>query len=488
MRLVGSTRSVPGLAVICANCNEEVPEGEFCPECGEPSLLEGRYRLEASVGRGGMGTTYRAVDVDDGGEVAVKELPVRRVDTVKAMELFEREASVLEELDHPGVPDYHDDFSAGEGSDLSLYLVQEFIEGETLEAYLDRHRPTEEEVLETLENVLEIFEYLHGLEPPVIHRDVKPDNIMRRCESGELVLVDFGAVREVVEQSESGGSTVAGTFGYMAPEQFMGRAEPSTDIYGIGATAVSMLAGRHPRELLNHNRELEWRSAVDVGPAVEAVIGEMLESDPGRRPSGAAELAERIRRIRSGESTDVPSTRTSNSPAPVDLPSPPRELPEDFLDDHGTGTKWKLKFGLIFGVIPLPIIVVGAGSAFVLPAADALGTLGVTTLFVLLFGSVGGGIAYSGWRRKATLEDVYRHGRLTQADITRVTHSSYRSNDQSATRIRYRFELDARPYTGYGDTFDVAASKVDREGRIPVLYDPDDPDRNMALMTHIPID
>lgn len=191
--------------MICAACHVEVEGRDSCPACGETPLLDDRYALREVVGSGGTGRTYRAERVDDGAVVAIKELPIGQVDTVKAMELFEREASVLEQLDHPGIPVYHEDFSAGEGHGAAAYLVQEFVDGETLAELLDRERWTEEDVVGMMAELLEIFEYLHDRDPPVVHRDVKPSNIMRRRETGELVVVDFGSVREAVDPSGEGG-------------------------------------------------------------------------------------------------------------------------------------------------------------------------------------------------------------------------------------------------------------------------------------------
>lgn len=211
--------------MICASCGEPT-SGNPCETCGFDPLLQGRYRLIDVAGHGGLGTTYRAHDTRHDRTVAIKELPLKRASSPKHSQLFEREAQVLQQLDHPTIPAYVDHFSAGRGKHRALYLVQEFIEGTDLQASLDHTRYSVRHVLEILVEVLPALIYLHELSPPVVHRDIKPHNLMR-SESGRLYLVDFGSVRDALQDDDLGGSTVAGTFGFMAPEQFMGAASPA---------------------------------------------------------------------------------------------------------------------------------------------------------------------------------------------------------------------------------------------------------------------
>src|SRR4029077_17032967 len=129
----------------------------------------------------------------------------------------------------------------------ALYLVMEKIEGESLAALRARSATlSEAEVVRLLQDAADVLDYLPGRAPPVIHRDIKPGNVIRRPD-GSFAFVDFGAVRDKLRPE--GGSTVVGTFGYMAPEQMQGRALPASDVYAIGATAVSMLTGCEPEEL-----------------------------------------------------------------------------------------------------------------------------------------------------------------------------------------------------------------------------------------------
>lgn len=221
--------------MLCAACSETLPEpADRGPKCQGETALDGRYVLDSVVGSGALGTTYRAVRLADQMVVAIKELSMRRADSLKTLELCEREARVLRQLDHPGIPHYLDDFHVGTGKQTSYYIVQELIEGRTLAEMMETKRFHETEILELAGAIVEILRYLHHRAPPVIHRDIKPGNIMVRTdrkitEPGAVVLIDFGAVRDVMKDPALGGSTVAGTFGYMAPEQFRGVATPATD-------------------------------------------------------------------------------------------------------------------------------------------------------------------------------------------------------------------------------------------------------------------
>src|SRR5262245_25121501 len=123
--------------MLCAECARPIDHGsERCPHCTADPRLAGRYVLEEIVGRGALGVPYRATKLETNEIVAIKELSLRTVDEVKAIELFEREARVLRQLDHPSIPRYVEDFQAGAGRNAAFYVVQEFIRGRTLKEEL----------------------------------------------------------------------------------------------------------------------------------------------------------------------------------------------------------------------------------------------------------------------------------------------------------------------------------------------------------------
>ncbi|MBI3179715.1 MAG: serine/threonine protein kinase [Deltaproteobacteria bacterium] len=239
------------------------------------------------IGHGANGSTYRCRDEVTGELVAVKELPLGPAATLKALELAEREATVLRQLHHAKIPKYLDHFTAGQGKHSAHVLVQELIEGHDLSKELEARRFNEEEVLRLTEEILEVLEYLHTLSPPVIHRDIKPRNVIRRPD-GTHALVDFGSVRDAIKNPDLGGSTIAGTFGFMAPEQLVGDAHPSSDLYGLGALAVSLLTRKAPATFGTDLRSA-WVLHAQPSPVTRAFIDRLIDPDPGRRPRSAVE-------------------------------------------------------------------------------------------------------------------------------------------------------------------------------------------------------
>lgn len=280
--------------LICGSCHGHLSaKSAACPLCGEDPRVDARYWLDRVLGSGASGTTFLAsVEAAPSKRVALKELSVRALHSFKALELFERETAVLRSLRHPAIPAYVEHFHLQSGKQVSLYLVQEFIQGHTLEEELKSERFDEAQLLGMLGELLDVLEYLHQCSPAVIHRDIKPSNIMRRQADGRLVLIDFGAVREVVKDPDLGGSTVAGTFGYMAPEQFAGVALPTTDLYGLGVTLLTLLTRRQPQEMLDAHHVLQWRGHVKSSDRLLRVLERLLEPDYKSRASSASQVRE----------------------------------------------------------------------------------------------------------------------------------------------------------------------------------------------------
>ncbi|GEM_PF-6454926 len=251
------------------------------------TVIHDRYVVSRVLGRGSFGTTYAARNLDDDALVAVKVLDLRRVDDWKAVELFEREARVLASLDHPQIPRYIDFVPLAE--DHSALLVQALAPGRSLEARLaDGQRFDEDRVRYIAAQLLEILVYLAGRLPPVIHRDIKPGNILL-SDDDRCYLVDFGSVRDAVEAERSGGSTVAGTFGYMAPEQLHGAANPSSDLYGLGMTLVHLLTGTAPSELERRRLKVDYRADIQISDGLAAFVDRLIEPmQEDRYPNPAA--------------------------------------------------------------------------------------------------------------------------------------------------------------------------------------------------------
>lgn len=262
-----------------------------------PEILQGRYQLEDTLGQGGMGITYKATDLRTLQTVAVKQLHLSRLKDWKALELFEREAAILQQLHHPRLPAYRDYFSIETASDAQFCLVQDYIAGKTLKQVIEEGwRGSEKEIFDIFRQLVGILAYLHGLRPPVIHRDLNPKNIIcapakkAGASPFDVYLVDFGAVQDQIRTTTLGSSTMIGTFGYVPLEQFNGRAVPASDYYALGATLLFMLSHRHPTEFETADLKIDFRAAVNASPTMLRLLDGLLEPSPEKRLDSPQEI------------------------------------------------------------------------------------------------------------------------------------------------------------------------------------------------------
>lgn len=283
-----------------------------------PEPVAAEYELDRELGRGAQGIAYLARDRDSGDRVVVKRLSLPMAPDWKSIELFEREAEVLRQLDHPRIPSYLDEFSLGvdaaaEGEEPTVevpefYLVREYAPGTPLQSLVDDGETWEGPDLERfLEEMLEVLSYLHDKNPPVVHRDIKPANIVWSEEELQLGgievsaseadvyrLVDFGTVQEALAPQE-GGSTFVGTAGFMPPEQMRGQARPASDLYALGATALHLASGRHPSDHFGSDMQLDVRSHTDLDSKLRWLLDGLLAPDLGDRYADAEAVLEDLR-------------------------------------------------------------------------------------------------------------------------------------------------------------------------------------------------
>jgi serine/threonine protein kinase len=242
-------------------------------------IIAERYRIIETLGQGGNGITYKAEDLKSSEQVALKALSFHHMTDWKQMELFEREAQTLASLNHPGIPKYLDYFQVDTSEDRGFYIVQQLVVGKSLaELVKNGWRTNEAGVRKIATQVLNILIYLQKLKPPVFHRDIKPQNLIGG-KDGKVYLVDFGAVQNTYRSTFSYGSTVVGTFGYMAPEQFQGQALPATDLYGLGATLLFLLTHRSPADLPTDRLKISFRKRVQICEQFADWLEKMLEPD-----------------------------------------------------------------------------------------------------------------------------------------------------------------------------------------------------------------
>ena len=266
----------------CAGCGRSGREPR-CAFCGVASA-PGGYVVERVLAQSPHGRVYRARS-PEGATVALKELQFASVPGAQQIDAFEREAATLKTLHHPRIPRYVASFADGEGVHLRLYLAAEFIEGEALSARIARGPFSTTELRDVAGQVLAVLVYLHRLR--VLHRDIKPDNLIVR-PGGELIVVDFGSARQL-SGSATYGSTLVGTFGYMPAEQLGGTVDATSDLYALGATLLHAATGKPPCELLTSDMALRVPRETPLRELIARLVQPRREK---RIQSAAAALEE----------------------------------------------------------------------------------------------------------------------------------------------------------------------------------------------------
>jgi serine/threonine protein kinase/lipopolysaccharide biosynthesis regulator YciM len=278
------------------------PDGtKFCSNCGVLLVvLRNRYRPIKSLGGGGFGKTYLAEDIDRlNQQCVIKQFAPQIQGThalKKATELFEQEARRLEQLgEHPQIPRLLAYFQ----EDSRLYLVQEFIDGQNLLTELEQQGNfSEQKIRELLNDLLEILKIVH--QQKVIHRDIKPENIIRRESDRKLVLIDFGASKQVTKTVVSQQGTSIGSFGYVPMEQMKaGEAYPASDLYSLGVTCFHLLSGIHPWELWQteaYGWVTNWRQHLKtpVSQELGRILDKLLQQDYRERYQSVAEVLQAL--------------------------------------------------------------------------------------------------------------------------------------------------------------------------------------------------
>ncbi len=395
----GCPRPINHFADLDDKATLQTAQQKFCTACGMPLILAGRYIPSRLLGQGGFGAAFLARD---------RFIPTLRACVVKqfqpagdlnppqlkiARDLFEREADTLEQLGstHPQIPALFAFFplatpamQAGR-EDQFFYLVQEFIDGQDLEAELRaKGKFSEAEVLEVLQEILNVLKFVH--EHGSIHRDIKPSNIMRD-RKGRLFLLDFGAVKQKVNQAVVGGasnrSTGIFTPGYAPPEQMAGaEVYPSSDLYALAATCIHLLTGTHPQDLYDgYNNAWNWRSQAQVSDQLGDVLDRMLLSVPNQRFQSAQDVLEAL-------APPALAPVVTQTPPPVMQPvmqQPVTPLPVarkpafSLVEILGGGAFTGLEGGLLFLAL----------NRF----------LGVTGISIGILGMIVGGLVFAQYRR-----------------------------------------------------------------------------------------
>ena len=299
-----------------------------CLACGSNLLLRDRYRVRKPLGQGGFGATFLAIDEKLPGEPSrvIKQLrPSATTPQVfkMARELFKREAETLGRIgSHPQIPQLLDYFE--DEANQQFYLVQEYILGETLQREVKLNGPLgEESIKQFLSEMLPVLEYIHSQQ--VIHRDIKPANLIRRHEDRKLVLIDFGAVKNQVNNAATLSEQTAltayaiGTPGFAPPEQMAMRPVYASDIYALGVTCIYLLTAKSPKDLEYNpaTGEMLWQKYVHISKHLEDVLSKMLEVSVRHRYQSANDV---LRALNLEPYLDTLAQSMANQPSSIYQP------------------------------------------------------------------------------------------------------------------------------------------------------------------------
>lgn len=268
----------------------------FCASCGSELLLEGRYRVLSLRGQGGFGKTYEVSDLESSSKI----LKILTDNYPKHVELFQREANLLSQLNHPGIPKVEPNsyftFYPRNWKEPLHCLVMEKIVGLDLQDYLrQRGHPIDEKLaVQWLKQVLKILQVVH--QQQVLHRDIKPSNIMLKA-NGNICLVDFGTARSVtnVTNTQQGGTRVVSSF-YTPREQIHGQAVPQSDFFALGRTFVYLVTGKELSQFYDGSTDkFEWRStAINISPRFSNLLDWLMAPVASQRPANAEVVLQQL--------------------------------------------------------------------------------------------------------------------------------------------------------------------------------------------------
>ena len=348
----------------CSQGHQNPSGSRFCLQCGEKianiptsvnqgiqpgQTLGDRYVIIRQIGQGGFGRTYLAEDINRFREACVLKEFSPQVQTPyvvqKAEELFQREASVLYKLQHPQIPRFRELLRINLQGKESLFLVQDYVDGETYNSLLKNRQQrglkfTEAEMRQLLQQILPVLEYIHSV--GVIHRDISPDNLMLRNGDQLPVLIDFGGVKQVAatvasQYYQTGGiasptnGTLLGKIGFAPPEQMQtGVVSTHSDLYALAVTMLVLLTGKQPQELIDtYNLSWQWRREVSLSPAFGQIIDKMLSPIASNRYQTARQLLQALN-SQHPQPVSYPQTQPPTS-ATIAFSPPKTPIPEPVI-------------------------------------------------------------------------------------------------------------------------------------------------------------
>jgi serine/threonine protein kinase len=318
------------MQVYCSQQHINNGSHRFCTHCGEAlpltvgQVIDNRYEIARILGQGGFGRSYLAIDRQKSRKICVlKEFAPQVVNPQvlqKAQELFEREASVLKQIQHPQIPRFHSSFQAKIGTKDFFFLVQDYIEGDNYDQLFTQRQSqgksfSEEEVINLLHNILPVLAYIHSLD--IVHRDISPDNLILRQSDNLPVLIDFGGVKQLPasqgfwQTQLAVNATLLGKKGYAPEEQLrQGKVYKNSDFYSLAVTVLVLVMGKQPHLLYDsYNGVWLWGKEIKVSPKLETVLRKMLAYKPSDRYQKAEQVIK-----------DLPLPSISSTPQTMQTP------------------------------------------------------------------------------------------------------------------------------------------------------------------------
>ncbi|PAX53054.1 serine/threonine-protein kinase [Brunnivagina elsteri] len=372
------------MQVYCSKKHANTDSDRFCTQCGESlplqqgKVIASRYKIIRQLGQGGFGRTYLAEDFQQSNEKCVLKEFAPQVenpqDIQKAKELFEREASVLKELQHPQIPKFHEFFQTSFGKTDFFFLVQDYVEGDTYWDLWDKRlnqgeKFSEKEVISLFEKMLPVLDYIHS--KGAIHRDISPDNVILRSSDNLPVLIDFGGVKQVPASqgfwmTQLGGNvTLLGKKGYAPEEQLrQGKAFPCSDLHSLGVTGLVLLTGKEPQELYDsYQGSWRWSTEIRVSRNFEGILKKMVAYKPSDRYQNAENAIKELQKIGNQQipNQKIPNQKTPNSSNPTSANQTTNPLITKMKTmiaapaGRVAGSKFHQKTQMAIQALPLPI-------------------------------------------------------------------------------------------------------------------------------------
>jgi Protein kinase domain len=325
-------------------------------------ILRDRYRIIRQLGRNAGRRTLLAQDLHTQELVVLKILTFNSDFRWDDLKLFEREAETLKSLCHSAIPRYRDYFELNLPKCPGFVLVQTYIDATSLQDWIKQGRTfSESEVKQIAKALLNVLMYLHDRNPPAIHRDIKPSNILLTSERtahqvGNLYLVDFGSVQTTVKKT--GTMTIVGTYGYMPPEQFSGRAFPASDLYSLGATLIYLVTGTHPADLIQEDLQIKFEDVTHLSASFVQWLKQITHPNRQQRFTSAQEALEALENpksqpqlVESTASTRLPLQKPADSKISLRKDA---ETLEIYLPPQNGGSGCLFLFALCFIAMSIP--------------------------------------------------------------------------------------------------------------------------------------